>query len=115
MRGRVLAWVGGAVAVAAVAGVAVYLASVGLDKADKWASVGGLFIGLAGLSLTVNGVVRARRTPEPEPPRGPQPGSGAGDVRNEVRGTVHGPVIMGRDFRGDVHAEGSRPEDRPGA
>ncbi|MFF5261226.1 hypothetical protein ACFY4C_19980 [Actinomadura viridis] len=113
MRGRVLAWAGGAVAVAAVVAVAVYLASVGLDKADKWASVGGLFIGLAGLSIAINGAVRARRAPEP--PRGPEPASGAGDVRNEVRGTVHGPVIMGRDFRGDVHAEGSRPEDRPGA
>jgi hypothetical protein len=61
MRGRVLAWAGGAVTVAAAAGLGVYFAVAGLDKADKLASVAGAFIGLAGLVASVYGVVQARR------------------------------------------------------
>jgi hypothetical protein len=44
-----------------VAGIGVFLAIEGLDKADKWASVFGLFVALAGLGLTVSGGVGARR------------------------------------------------------
>ncbi|WP_329219448.1 hypothetical protein OG352_23160 [Streptomyces sp. NBC_01485] len=29
--------------------------------------------------------------------------TGAGDVSNELSGTAHGPVIMGRDFNGPVN------------
>ncbi|XVQ15325.1 hypothetical protein ACQP1W_23195 [Spirillospora sp. CA-255316] len=91
MRARILLWAGAVVAVGAAVGLAVHLASVGLDKADKWASVCGMFIGLAGLVLAVYGAVRARSA-----------GSGSGDMRNEFRGNAYGTVIMGRDFHGDT-------------
>jgi hypothetical protein len=61
MRGRVLAWVGGAVAVAAAVVLGVYFAVEGLGKADKVAGVAGTFIGLAGLVASVYGIFQARR------------------------------------------------------
>lgn len=61
MRGWVLAWAGGAVTVAAAAGLSVYFAVAGLDKADKLASVASAFIGLAGLVASVYGIFQARR------------------------------------------------------
>lgn len=51
MRRRVLLWTGSIVAVAAAAGLTVYLVQVGLDDADKLASVIGLFVAVAGLSV----------------------------------------------------------------
>lgn len=42
-------WIGLAVTVAVLAGLGSYLARVGLDKADKIASVAGLFVAAAGL------------------------------------------------------------------
>ncbi|WP_242625398.1 hypothetical protein [Krasilnikovia cinnamomea] len=44
-----------------VAGLGAFLVVEGLDKADKWASVFGLFVGLAGLGLAVAGTVGGRR------------------------------------------------------
>src|SRR5262245_31048094 len=60
MRGRVLAWAGGAVAVAAAAVLGGYFAGEGLGKADKVASGAGTFIGLAGLVVSVYGIFQAR-------------------------------------------------------
>ncbi|MFI1585593.1 hypothetical protein [Embleya sp. NPDC020630] len=60
MTAKTWAWVGGTMAGAAVVGLAVYLAVVGLDEADKWASVLGLFVALAGLAVSVIGVWRER-------------------------------------------------------
>ncbi|MEV4364552.1 tetratricopeptide repeat protein, partial [Nonomuraea sp. NPDC049625] len=51
MRRRVPLWAGSMVAVAAAAGLAVYLVRVGLDDADKLASVIGLFVAVAGLGV----------------------------------------------------------------
>ncbi|MYV53170.1 hypothetical protein [Streptomyces sp. SID3212] len=58
MTGRVQTWVGGSVAVVAVGALVVHLAVVGLDQADKWASVLGLFVALAGLGVSVAGIRR---------------------------------------------------------
>lgn len=68
MTGRVQAWVGGAAAGAATAFLVAYLIVVGWDKADKIASVLGLFVALAGLVISVRGVRRENRPPEPDPP-----------------------------------------------
>ncbi|MEV4343279.1 hypothetical protein AB0J83_02190 [Actinoplanes sp. NPDC049596] len=57
MRGWVPAVAGGVL----VVGLGVFLAVQGLDRADKVASVLGLFVGLAGLGLTVTGAFGARR------------------------------------------------------
>ncbi|MFF8912841.1 hypothetical protein ACF08M_05810 [Streptomyces sp. NPDC015032] len=55
MTAKMRAWVGGVVAGAALVGLAVYLAAVGLDAADKSASVAGLFVAIAGLVVAVTG------------------------------------------------------------
>lgn len=57
---RALVWAGALVAVAAMAGLAAYFAMMGLDAADKLASVIGGFVALAGLGVTVYGLVRSR-------------------------------------------------------
>jgi len=60
MTAKTRAWVGGVMAGAALVGLAVYLAAVGLDAADKWASVAGLFVAIAGLVVAVTGPRRER-------------------------------------------------------
>ena len=71
MTGRVQARVGGAVAIAAVAALAAYLAVVGLGAAAEWANVLGLFVALAGLAVSAAGVLRtcAAAVLSVEPPR----------------------------------------------
>ncbi|WP_161627981.1 hypothetical protein [Microbispora catharanthi] len=122
MRGRVLTrvltWAGGIAALGAGSALAVYLSMVGLDKADKLASVIGLFVGLAGLVVGVWGLLLTRQEP-------PAPASGAGTVDNAVDsavnrdvraavhneisgGTIHGPVIQGHTISGPV-VSGPRP------
>src|SRR5690349_3825918 len=90
MRRWVVVFAGGLL----IAGLGVFLAVQNLDKADKWSSVFGLFVGLAGLGIAVSGVVGGRRqsgrdhrpgrdrvpvaAPDhravPDPPRPPRPG-----------------------------------------
>ncbi|UBU18089.1 hypothetical protein [Nonomuraea gerenzanensis] len=62
MRGRVLVWAGAVIAVAALAGLGVYLAGVGLDEADKLASVIGLFVAVAGLGVAAYGLITDRKS-----------------------------------------------------
>ncbi|MFI0418616.1 hypothetical protein [Spongiactinospora sp. 9N601] len=108
MSPRGAKWFGGAVAVTAVAGLAGYFVAVGLDRADKLASVIGVFLGLAGLCLSVYGTVTGRAAqppsgsagadmpaPEPLTPTPPLPDAGRGGVRNNISGGVfHAPVIQ---------------------
>ena len=97
MRGRVLAWAGGAVAVAAAVGLGVYFAVAGLDKADKLASVASMFIGLAGLVASVYGMLQARRD---------APGSSSAAVEG-------GQSDRRLDGRGGCHAGEGRYGQRP--
>jgi tetratricopeptide (TPR) repeat protein len=62
MQGRVIGWLGGVVAATAAVALAGYVMAVGLDKADKLASVIGAFVGLAGWALAIYGWMRDRRT-----------------------------------------------------
>nr|WP_181411927.1 hypothetical protein [Streptomyces sp. F2] len=62
MSGKSQAWVGGLVSVAAVGALAGYLITVGLDDADKVASVIGLFVALAGLGVAIAGLRRQARS-----------------------------------------------------
>ncbi|MFI7691653.1 hypothetical protein ACIBQ6_21475 [Nonomuraea sp. NPDC049655] len=62
MRRRVPVWGGAGGAVAALAGLGVYFAKVGLDRADKLASVIGVFVALVGLGAAVYGLVAERRS-----------------------------------------------------
>ncbi|MGW5055630.1 hypothetical protein [Actinokineospora sp. NPDC004072] len=79
-------WGAVAVAVGAVllAGLATYLVVIGLDAADKVASVVGAFAGVLAL---VVGILQLRRGGGAEP---------GGSVRNEISGNarVTGPVIQ---------------------
>lgn len=61
MTGRVLKWAGGLVAVAALVALGAYFAAVGLDKADKLASVIGVFVAVVGLAVSVYGMAADRR------------------------------------------------------
>ncbi|MGW9372215.1 hypothetical protein ACWGVR_19570 [Streptomyces xanthophaeus] len=66
-----------------VVGLGVFFAVAGLDDADKLASVIGVFVGLAGLGLSVYGIVLARRSSRP----GPSPtAGGVGSSHNEFTG-----------------------------
>ncbi|WP_182902266.1 hypothetical protein [Microbispora sp. H10830] len=86
MRGWGPVWGGAGVAVAALAALGVYLSQVGLDKADKLASVIGLFVALAGLGTAVYGLVAERK-------------SGGGGVRQRAEATGRGRVFQaGRDI-----------------
>jgi hypothetical protein len=99
MSSRKAKWVGGGLAAASAVGLAGYLSLVGLDEADKLASVIGAFIGLAGLALAVLGGGGGSEPVD------------EGDVHNEVSGgTFHGPVFQGRDFTvGSVEETGDEP------
>jgi len=58
---RILVWVTLAAGGVAVALLGVFLVVAGLDDADKWASVFGLFVSLAGLGLSAYGLVNTHR------------------------------------------------------
>ncbi|MEV4582824.1 NACHT domain-containing protein [Nonomuraea jabiensis] len=97
-----MVWAGAALAVSAVVSLAVYFTMVGLEKADKLASVFGVFIGLAGLGLSVIGLLAGRDGPSTAS-RGslaesPQATWKNGGTQNTVDGgTFHGPVIQARE------------------
>jgi hypothetical protein len=82
-------WCGAIAAFAACAGLIGYFAAVGLDRADKLASVIGAFVGLAGLGLALHAALSA-------------PAKTSTDVQNEISGTVHGNTIQARDIKGGI-------------
>ncbi|GAA4231714.1 hypothetical protein GCM10022254_29690 [Actinomadura meridiana] len=85
MTRRALTGVGAVVAVMALVGLGAYFAAVGLDDADKLASVLGVFVALAGLAVAVYGLVTSSS------------GSTGGNTTNvRMTGTAkgHGRVFM---------------------
>jgi hypothetical protein len=114
MSARVAKWAGGALTAAAAGGLGVYFTAVGLDKADKLASVIGAFIGLAGLALAAYGTITDRRPDQPPPAENPpEATSTPGTVHNEIHGgTHHGPAIQGRDI-GQVTLGTPPPQPTP--
>ncbi|MFJ1753903.1 hypothetical protein [Kitasatospora sp. NPDC088134] len=86
-RWRVLVWVGAGVS---AVGLAVFLWAEGLDRANQWAGVLGLFVGLAGLVLAVTGGVGGRGGG-----RQSADGAAAGGSVRLVR-NVKGDVVVGR-------------------
>ncbi|MEV5572338.1 hypothetical protein AB0L06_20020 [Spirillospora sp. NPDC052269] len=58
MTSRTRVWIGAGIALVVLVGLAAYLVSQGLDKADKWASVIGLFVALIGLGPAVYGIIK---------------------------------------------------------
>ncbi|XVQ89268.1 hypothetical protein ACQP2K_18185 [Microbispora siamensis] len=85
---------------AALAALGVYLSRVGLDKADKLASVIGLFVALAGLVVAVYGLIAERK-------------SGGGGVQQRAKATGRGRVFQsGRDINAGLprRPEGSNDD-----
>lgn len=91
---RIVRWVPPVVGGAVVAGLGVFLAAAGLDDADKWASVVGLFVALAGLALTGYGLVAARQRTSAGRPGQTVTGSAVGGGVTQVRG-VGGDLRLG--------------------
>lgn len=61
-RGRVLTWMGVVITLGGCLALGIYFAVLGLDAADKLASVIGAFAAIAGVLLTVIGMVTTRRS-----------------------------------------------------
>lgn len=80
MTGRTQAWVGSASFVVTAAVMAVYLATVPLEKAAMWATVLGPFLALASLAATVIGILRERRAPSRQSVRSSAVGGGITQV-----------------------------------
>lgn len=70
MRGRVLVGAGVGAVLVALVGLGGYFVVVGLEKADKLASVIAAFVAVVGLGVTVLGLVTQRRHPSPPEPSG---------------------------------------------
>jgi hypothetical protein len=87
-----------------VVGLGTILAIQGLDKADKWASVLGLFVGLAGLGLAVAGAVDGRRRPGGQWVTDSTIGGGVTQIRG-----VHGKVRIGPPAPPAQSAHGPSP------
>jgi hypothetical protein len=94
MRKWVAAFAGGVL----VAGLGFFLTAQGLDKADKLASVLGLFVGLIGLGLAVFGGAGARR----------QVGG-----QSVTDSTIGGSVTQVRGVRGNLRVGPSAPAGSP--
>ncbi|NIY68404.1 hypothetical protein [Streptomyces malaysiensis] len=120
--GRIAAWTALGVV---VVGLAVYFSVVGLEDADRTASVVGVFIGIGSLALAVAVELRSRRAPvAPGPGGGPSPGTGGGQDPSPAgtpsdRRLTTGPRYGGDhiDFSGGVFhgpVVGQRVERRPG-
>ncbi|MEV0379058.1 hypothetical protein [Nonomuraea sp. NPDC050643] len=106
MRKRVLVWSGAVAAVAAMVGLGVYFTRVGLEDADKVASVIGVFVALVGLAVAIYGL-RGGRSPEaagtdPGPSPGPGSGSGSGSAQPNVSAPGTRSVAIGGDNTGVV-------------
>ncbi|MFB4281048.1 hypothetical protein ACBJ59_37565 [Nonomuraea sp. MTCD27] len=93
MRKRRLVWGGVVVAVVAMAGLGVYFVRVGLEHADKLASVIGVFVALVGLVIAVYGVVGDRA--------GDQPVQGA-EAEPDVSASGSRSVAIGGDNSGVI-------------
>jgi len=126
---KVWRWLGGMVLGLALAGLGVALWRSGLEDADRWASVIGVFLNIAGLAITVASAIAARNAAKPggdvknvieggrfnaavtqardigQPAGTPLPG----DVSNSIRdGEFYGPVTMARDV-----ADGQGDAEKP--
>lgn len=84
-RRKVVVWAGSGATVVAVAGLLVYFAVVGLEKADKLASVIGALVGLVGLAVAVFGLLAPSTRGEGSSDGGDGSGSGWSGGERRVR------------------------------
>jgi drug/metabolite transporter (DMT)-like permease len=81
---QIIGWLAVLTAGAGLIVLGIYFSRIGLDRADKTASVIGAFSGLAGLALAAYGVVLARREHRTVP--SPTAGAVEQSVSNSVVG-----------------------------
>jgi hypothetical protein len=101
-------WVAGVGLGILLIGLGVFLLRAGLEDADRWGSVFGVFLNIAGLAVTVYSAVWAQRAAA-----SPRPGANRGEVTNQIRGgQFTSLVLQGRD----MHAgPATASPDQPGA
>ena len=88
-------WVAGVGLGVLLIGLGVFLLRAGLEDADRWGSVFGVFLNIAGLAVAVYSAVRRAAVSS-------MPAAG-GEVINQIHsGQFTGPVILGRDIHGLV-------------
>ncbi|MBE1484984.1 hypothetical protein [Plantactinospora soyae] len=87
-------WVAGVGLGLLLVGLGVLLVRAGLEDADRWASVFGVLLNIAGLSVAVYSAVWTRRAVAAPAP----PAATGGQVDNTIRGgRFAGPVVQARD------------------
>ncbi|WP_433187841.1 hypothetical protein [Actinoallomurus sp. CA-150999] len=94
MTGRVLKWGGGLIAVAALVALGAYFVAVGLDKADKLASVIGVFVAVVGLAVSVYGMAADRRA------AGGGQATGGGQAAGQATASGERSIAIGGDNTG---------------
>lgn len=85
---RVSIWLAGGLA---VGGLGYYFFRLGLDKADKAASVAGLFIGIAGLGIAIFNAIAASRSDQ-----------GAAPAQSVTSSRVTGEVFQASKVSGSI-------------
>lgn len=97
------------VTVLALAALAIYLAEIGLDKADKLSTVIGVFVAVVGVVTSGYGLVRERRNASsPAAPAPPQPQAGKRQTN-----VAHDSATLYAVMDGSMYIEdGSRPPRR---
>lgn len=101
-------WAGGVVTVGAMAALAVYFAVVGLERAEKIATVLALFIALAGLALAVPGLLEMRRDSAPPGELDPPPPAGKTKERSSPGNrtvNLNGPNNIYNEAPSRIHIE----------
>jgi hypothetical protein len=108
MRKRRLMWVGAGITLAAMAGLGVYFARVGLDDAGKISGVIGVFVALAGLGVAVYGTIGDR------PSRASKPTVSASGSRSVAIGGDNTGIVSTGDAATTAHPRAEAPERGPG-
>lgn len=110
MSGRVIALAGGAILSLAAVGMAIYFGKVGLDNADKLASIIGLFVAIIGVALTVSGLWLNHRATNTQTGQSIGHSRVSGDVA-QIR-NVQGGIRIGRPQPSGATVA-SRPPSQP--
>lgn len=114
MRNRALVWGGAVVTVLALVGLAIYLAEIGLGKADELSSVIGVFVAVVGLVTSGYGLVRGRRSASSAANPGPL-GARSDAVKRQTNVARDGATLYAvMDGTMNIEQGGSRSPGRAG-
>jgi hypothetical protein len=97
-------WAAGAALGLGFVALGAFLVRSGLEDADRWASVIGVFLNIIGLTVAAYSIVQSRS------PRPSQPGHSTRNVIIDAE--VTGPTLMGRDMYGVALTDAPSTERR---